>query len=35
VLKQLEKEKARVERLIDEHIDNEPQLKNDQRLLNT
>lgn len=35
VLKQLEKEKARLERLIDEHIDNDPQLKNDQRLLET
>lgn len=35
VLVQLEKEKARVEQLIDEHIDNNPQLKNDQRLLET
>lgn len=33
VLVQLEKEKARVEQLIDEHIDHDPQLKNDQRLL--
>jgi transposase len=35
VLKQLEKEKARVEKLIDEHIDNDPQLKQDKALLET
>lgn len=35
VLRQLEQEKARVERLIDEHIDNDPQLKQDQQLLET
>jgi transposase len=35
VLAQLEQETTRVERLINEHIDNAPQLKNDQRLLET
>lgn len=33
VLADLEKEKQRLEKMIDEHIDNDPQLKNDQRLL--
>lgn len=33
VLKGLEAEKRRLERLIDEHIDGNPQLKTDQRLL--
>lgn len=35
VLAGLEKEKQRLEKMIDEHIDSDPQLKNDQQLLET
>lgn len=33
VLEELDKERQRLERLIDEHIDNDPQLKQDKKLL--